>query len=36
VNLRRTAVGRWTIDQARTLDELPAVLRQEDLLPAES
>jgi tRNA pseudouridine55 synthase len=35
VNLRRTAVGRWTIDQARTLDELPAVLRQDDLLRAE-
>jgi tRNA pseudouridine55 synthase len=33
VSLRRTAVGRWTIEQAATLDQLPKVLRQEDLLP---
>lgn len=36
VNLRRTAVGRWTLGQARTLDELPEVLRQENLLPMAS
>ncbi|QOI99103.1 MAG: tRNA pseudouridine(55) synthase TruB [Phycisphaeraceae bacterium] len=31
--LRRTRVGRWTIDQARSLDALPDTLTQADLLP---
>ena len=31
-NLRRTAVGRFTIDQATALDELPETLGQTDLL----
>lgn len=33
LSLRRTAVGPYTIDHARTLDELPGVLTQADLLP---
>jgi tRNA pseudouridine55 synthase len=33
LGLRRTRVGRWHIDQARTLDDLPDVLTQRDLLP---
>lgn len=33
--LQRTAVGRWTIDQAVTLQELPDPLAPEDLLEAE-
>jgi tRNA pseudouridine55 synthase len=33
--LRRTAVGRWTIELARDLDQLPERLGQGDLLPAE-
>lgn len=31
--LRRTAVGSYTIDTARTLEQLPDVLTQADLLP---
>ena len=33
--LQRTGVGRWTIDQAVTLDQLPDPLSAPDLLPAE-
>lgn len=32
-NLRRTAVGRFTIDQAVALDSLPDAMTQDDLLP---
>lgn len=31
--LRRTRVGTYSLDGAKTLDDLPQVLRQEDLLP---
>ncbi|UYV14058.1 MAG: tRNA pseudouridine(55) synthase TruB [Phycisphaera sp.] len=34
--LRRTAVGRFTIDRATRLDDLPTVLTQADLLPVEA
>jgi tRNA pseudouridine55 synthase len=34
--LQRTAVGRWTIDQAVGLDQLPDPLAASDLLPAEA
>ena len=34
--LRRTRVGRFFIDHAKTLDQLPPVLTQADLLPIES
>lgn len=33
--LHRTAVGPWTIEQARTLDQLPDPLSAADLLPVE-
>lgn len=32
LSLRRTRVGRWTIEQSQTLDDLPGELRQTDLL----
>ena len=34
--LRRTAVGRWAIEQARTIDSLPGKMGQKDLLEAQS
>jgi tRNA pseudouridine55 synthase len=34
-NLRRTRVGSCAIEQSRTLDQLPPILLQEHLLPAE-
>jgi tRNA pseudouridine55 synthase len=35
ISLRRTEAEPFTIEQARRMDELPAVLRQEDLMDAE-
>jgi tRNA pseudouridine55 synthase len=34
--LRRTAVGPWTIEKARTLDQLPDPMTGADLLPVEA
>lgn len=32
-SLRRTKVGDWTVDQARTIESLPDILTQSELLP---